>query len=84
LWGDVKRNTASVVHIWDVEQGKATGEYKQQLDLRDPDKNGYLDGLGDLAFSPDGKRLTDEEPRPLQGLGAKGPQGRDFEKKQKK
>jgi RNA polymerase sigma factor (sigma-70 family) len=45
-----------VVRLWDVSEAKVLKEFKQELQLKEDDP--YLDGLRDLAFSPDGKLLA--------------------------
>ncbi len=46
------------VQLWDVENGRVIKEFKQDLRVDDVTKSGQLDGLRDLAFSPDGKLLA--------------------------
>jgi WD40 repeat protein len=43
---------------WDLEKGKVTQEFKQELETKAVLETGYLDGLHDLAFSRDGKLLA--------------------------
>jgi RNA polymerase sigma factor (sigma-70 family) len=46
------------VRLWDLTAGKVVKEFKQELDAAAVEETGYLDGLRDLAFSPDGKLLA--------------------------
>jgi RNA polymerase sigma factor (sigma-70 family) len=46
------------VLLWDVAKGKEVKEFKEKLKVDDITKSGQLDGLRDLAYSPDGKLLA--------------------------
>jgi WD40 repeat protein len=48
------------VQLWDLAKEKVTADFKQKLDLTQQqiENDGYLDGLRDLAFSPDSKLLA--------------------------
>jgi RNA polymerase sigma factor (sigma-70 family) len=48
------------VQLWDIDKEKVTADFKQTLDLTQQqiESDGYLDGLRDLAFSPDSKLLA--------------------------
>jgi RNA polymerase sigma factor (sigma-70 family) len=48
------------IRLWDLGKEKVGSEFKQKLELTQAqsEKEGYLDGLRALAFSPDGKLLA--------------------------
>jgi WD40 repeat protein len=45
-----------LVRLWNVDEEEPAKEFKQELQLKEDEP--YLDGLRDLAFSPDGKVLA--------------------------
>jgi RNA polymerase sigma factor (sigma-70 family) len=46
------------VQLWDLAKGKEVKEFAEELKVDDITKTGQLDGLRDLAYSPDGKLLA--------------------------
>jgi RNA polymerase sigma factor (sigma-70 family) len=49
---------ARTILLWDWTQEKLTKEFKQELGLQQVLETGYLDGVRDMAFSPDGRLLA--------------------------
>lgn len=55
---DVTGPFVRTVQLWDVEKETTIREFRQELRVDDITKSATLDGLRDLQFSPDGKRLA--------------------------
>jgi RNA polymerase sigma factor (sigma-70 family) len=57
--GDALRGPfVRTIQLWAPEKDKPSSDFKQELGVDEVNKSGTLDGLRDLAFSPDGKLLA--------------------------